>query len=229
MRSIEFALLLLLSLLLASPAFSALRKFDVRAQTLIEIEVASPRIDFRSNAGVGTAVIDETGPSPILKRFVQVRGGGSSTISAPTLSGFIFLRGRDKQGPTQPQTGTGSTSDVIEWGDVTGWTISGGQFCHSVPSTFCDLAMRQDSATVSPELLSTHYDIRAFIFHGTGFVGQPWVFTSSRSGDLGNTQYIYRGPNAQDGTVPALPLLGVATVGLSVVALGISAVRRKRS
>ena len=39
--------------------------------------------------------------------------------------------------------------------------------------------------------------------------------------------YFLRGEKVNDGTVPALPLLGIGAIGVSVFAVGIASIRRR--
>ena len=219
---------------LAAPvATAALKKYDVTRSQLLHYESTSPHVEYQSQYLPGTkATIDESGPNPVLKKLVVVSGaGGGTTVVTPALSGgFIWFNQEATQGPGNNQTGTGSTASSIVWGDVTGWTITGGTFCHAVPSYICSMADAAESDTLDAFLNSTHYDIGTWTFHGTGFVATPFVQRTATSVPWkpGNLQWFMRGSNAQDGTVPALPLLGIGVVGVSVFAMGVASARRRR-
>lgn len=218
--------------LCATSTQGALKKYEVRSVGIQEFEDTSPQINIQPGQGIGTAVVDNDGGSgnPLLKKLALIGAGAGQTVDLPGLSGFIYLKTRSKSGPAPNQTGTGDVSSAIDWGIVTGWTITGGSFCNSVPATICDRAMIQDDETVPPALISNRFDLHEWTFHGTGFTSIPFLsFTSNNGVTFGNTQTWLRGPLSQDGTVPALPLLGIAIVGMSVVTLGIAAVRRLRS
>ena len=166
-----------------------------------------------------------TGSAVLIK---WLGGGGSSlgqTFDVPALSGFIWVKDRSQERMDQRHTGTGIVADSIEWGDADGWTIVGGAFCHSVPASVCDLASRQDSETVLPPFISSHYDVHSWTFHGTGFRGDPRLTFTQTAGSFGNSQTVPRGALAQSGTVPSLPLVGLGAIGISVIAMGIASLR----
>lgn len=64
-------------------------------------------------------------------------------------------------------------------------------------------------------------------FTGTGFTAIPFIASCSTT-HFGNTTLWIRGLRAQDGTVPALPLFGIAVPGASLVAGGVTAISRRR-
>ena len=229
-----------LTLLLgAFASHAALSKYRVRTTNLTEYNFNSPLIEImtgqpHSGDPFGTALIDNDGGSgsPALQKFVLVSGGLlGTTVDLPGLSGFIYIKQGSKEFPLPNQIGTGQVASTIEWGVTTGWTITGGSFCNAVPSYICDSAMRADDETVPPPFTSSKYDIGEWRFHGTGFRGDPrLVQTNTRAaqGGLGNFQSIPRGVKRQDGTVPALPFIGMLAVGASVVAMGIATLRQRR-
>ena len=225
---------------IALPAQAALKKYAVRSLSLAQFDDSSPAVEMYGrdsppakggSTPSSVVTIDETGADPVLKRMVWITGGGGETIIVPTLSGgFIWINTESTQGPSPDQVGTGSTSSSITWGDVAGWTITGGTFCHAAPSYVCSFALVAHDATADPPFNSTHYDIGTWTFHGTGFTANTeagWIYFTSTSG-IGNQMILLRGAQRQDGTVPALPLLGIGAVGVSVLAMGVASVRRRR-
>ena len=129
------------------------------------------------------------------------------------------------QGPAGDQAGTGRTSASITWGDVGGWTVTGSTFCHADPSYICSLANFVQDDTIDPLLQSSHYDIGTWLFHGTGFGATPFIYRTAVSYP-GNQVYVVRGALHRDGSVPALPLLGLGAVASSIIILGASGLRR---
>ena len=127
--------------------------------------------------------------------------------------------------------GTGSTTDgsAINWGQVSGWTTSGGTWCNANPTYVCDLAQVGLNNTIPSQLVSTNYDwsISPWTFHGTGFTSVGFLVRTSTD-NLGNQTNIWRGGENQDGTVPAIPLIGIGAVGLSVFMMGLAGMRRNR-
>lgn len=215
---------------LCTPAAQAvLRRFEVRQLQVSQFDQLSPFPDFIKTPGEGTSVIDNDGGSgaPIVKRLQIVEGGGTTTSDLPGLSGFIWFNPRTVEGPAAAHTGAGDVTSTIDWGDVTGWTLTGGIWCHSVPSSICDLGVAIDNETVPAPLLSSHYDIEGWIFHGTGFTPTAAYVSRTAIMGLGNLVVFLRGTEAQNGTVPALPLIGVVTAGASIIAAGLAAMRRR--
>lgn len=228
----HFLLSLLCTLgLAASSAHAVLERFEVRSSSVVQFENASPFGDIRTSISIGTSVVDDDGGSgsPILKRYQLLTGGGSGTTTdLPGFSGFIWTKGKTVLSAGPNQTGTGNTSSSIDWGTLTGFSLTGGQFCHSVPSLVCDLASREDLATVPALLVSTEYNMREWTFHGTGWLGDPFIAFTSQT-DFGNSYQFPRGASSPNGTVPALPLIGLTMVGLSVLGVGVAAIRRQRN
>ena len=214
---------------IAPVASAALKKYDVRRRVVISYAETSPETEYISGAGIGVGLIDESGANPILTKLVLVGGGAGRTTLVPSLTnGFIWTHFVTKEGPSGGQSGVGGTGSSINWGNLTGWTVTGGSFCHSVPSYICDYAVAEDLATVSPDFLSNNYDIGTWTFHGTGFLHPGGHVQRTGKTGLGNSQFFMWGSGANDGTVPALPLLGIGAVGLSVFAMGVASIRRRK-
>lgn len=232
-----YKLLLALLVTLTVQAFgtssqAVLSRYAIRTTNLTQYGDVSPSIGVTPptpGTPAGTAVVDNDGGSgsPLLKRYTQVAGGSAgTTVDLPGLSGFIFLKDKTIQGPSEDQTGAGDIGNTIEWGFVDSWSVSGGQFCHSVPSFVCDRATREDLSTVPPALISPLFDFNSWAFHPTGYraVGGYISFTGTTDG---NTQTFSRGALMPNGTVPALPLLGIGAIGISIIAMGMAGLRRK--
>ena len=216
---------------LAAPAATgSLKKYDVRRSQQLHYFNTSPEVEFQSVLGLGKGLIDDSGAAPVLKKLLIVSGGASGrTVIVPQLSGgFIWFNEQSILAPADNQTGSGSTASSITWGDLTGWTITGAVFCHAIPSYVCDLAQSVNDDTIDAVLISTHYDIGTWTFHGTGFTNPEGFIHRTSTSDEGNLMYMLRGHEAADGTVPALPLLGISAVGVSVLAMGVASMRRRR-
>lgn len=233
-RSFAFVLSAVSAVLFtASAADAALKKYELGIVTLSQFSQASPRAEMIGNQVTGVGLIDESGASPILRKLVygdDPNGPpGGITIEVPEIgSGFIWLSGRDLQGPSNNQVGTGATASSINWGNTDGWTITGAEFCHSVPAVICSFADREDLVTGDPPFISTNYDTGTWVFHGTGFVMPDGYITfTNTAGGEGNAYTRLKGRVDTDGTVPALPLLGIGAVGVSVIAMGIASMRRR--
>ena len=225
-----FLISLGLVLFMAPDASAALKKYLVRTRALIMYAETSPRVEFISSGSVGgVGLIDESGANPVLEKLIIVaRGPGRTTLVPGLTNGFIWFHGFTEQGPPSGVTGTGGTDSSINWGNMSGWTITGGTYCHSVPSYICGLATAVDQETVATAFLSGNYDIGTWTFHGTGFdMPLPYISRTGKT-DLGNSTTFLFGPTANDGTVPALPLLGIGAVGVSVFAMGVASIRRRK-
>ncbi len=230
------------SALSAAPAAAALKKYGMILRNATNSPNVTPNPDFalalvQSNQHV-TVIENSAGPNPVLRRFVRAADATVTTL-VPSLVATIFVSNNFREGPgaiasihgNAPPYFTGSgnngSGSSIRWGTVTGWTISGTFWCKSIPGVICSLAMGMDQASVDPRFNSDFYDLGTWTFHGTGFLGQP-VITSYNTNTFGNTQMWARGYTAQDGTVPALPLLGSALLAGSLALGGLTALRRRR-
>jgi hypothetical protein len=166
--------------------------------------------------------------SLVLRRLALI-SETETTTHVPGLSGFIFRSRITEQGPKKglTTTGTGDTSTTIAWGLVTGWTITGGFWCHSSPTFMCWLTVGADLATTDPVLHSNFFDLGTWSFHGTGFTSVPYIneYPSPTSMTVGNAQYLLRG-RLSAGFVPAVPVVGVALLGASLLLAGARLSRR---
>ncbi len=225
--------------MLGSSADAALKKYDLTFRGQVSSTNVTPNPQTGNpinNREFSTALISNAaGPNPVLRKFVRAVDFTITTL-VPGLVVGIFASTNFREGPGVPAqlhqlpvpsfTGTGSTAASIRWGSVTGWSISGSNWCNSEPAVVCSLAMNMDEQTTEPRFNSEFYDLGTWSFHGTGFTAIPFI-GSYFSSDIGNQTYWVRGFEKRDGTVPALPLVGAVTLGLSLVAGGVAAARRK--
>ena len=189
----------------------------------IDLGIRVYRDNFRAELGAARKVLAATRATAAL-----VTGGLGRTILIPQLTnGFVWVRQSVQEGPSGSQTGTGGTGSAITWGKLTGWTITGGGYCHSVPSYICDYAVAEDLATVATDFLSNNYDIGTWTFHGTGFTDNGYIYSTLSQATRNEVDFL-RGAARNDGTVPALPLLGIGAVGVSVFAMGVTSIRRRK-
>jgi hypothetical protein len=232
MRLIALAPILAANLAVACPATAVLKHFDLRWTSIAEFNTSSPspkRFPPGSEQRDSQAVIDDSnGGSPLLKRLTLVYDF-STTIKIQA-SLFFFASQHSEQGPrgSTSFTGTGDTATGIAWGLVTGWTITGGFFCHSTIAYYCGFARGVDLATVDPVLQSPFYALGTWTFHGTGFTSVPFVHQVAppTSMSVGNDRYLLRG-RLTAGIVPALPVLGVGLLGTSLLLAGARLSRRR--
>jgi hypothetical protein len=232
------------SSLIADPAEAALKKYSLIVRNATNSPNVTPNPDFalaKNQRNDHTALIDSSaGPNPVLRYFVRAADATVTTL-VPALTTNIFVSNNFREGPgaisalyngnrPTPFTGTGSiaSGNTIRWGTVTGWTITGSFWCNSNPAVICGLAMGLDENTVDSRFNSASYDLGTWTFHGTGFVGAPFI-SSYNTNTPGNTQMWVRGANRQDGTVPALPLIGSLMLAGSLVLGGVTAMRRRQN
>jgi len=102
-------------------------------------------------------------------------------------------------------------------------------YCHSSPTYICTYTGVPDLMTMDPMLPSPFYDLGTWTFHGTGFTSVPFVqrVAAPTSLSMGNAQYWLKG-RLSGGFVPALPLLGVALLGASLLFAGARLSRKRR-
>jgi hypothetical protein len=219
----------------AVPADAVLKHYNLTWTTISDFNTTNPSPNkYPPGAGGGistdTTIIDDTNNgNPVLKKLV-LTSEVQLTSDLPGLSGFLYLsRIIQESIPKKASfTGTGDTDTSIAWGLVTGWTITGGAWCHSFPSYICSFSVGSDLATVDPPLLSPLYDLGTWTFHGTGFTSVPFVhqIAPPASASVGNAAYHLKG-RLSAGLVPAIPLLGVALLGASLLFAG-ARLSRKR-
>jgi hypothetical protein len=229
----------------ANTASAALSKYNLN----VFIQLNDPDVSPNPSHGIpqagavfsesSLAVLGSAGPNPVLRRFVYATDQ-TTTTNVPALSLTIFVSALAREGPDVANqihgnpvasfTGTGSTNagSTTRWGVVTGWTLSGSTYCQATPAVVCSLAMLQDHGTVDGRFNSNAYDLGTWYFHGTGFTSTPFIRSYSTRSLGGNTTFFVRGFRDPDGTVPALPLLGIALLGASLVAGGATAFGRRR-
>jgi hypothetical protein len=218
-------------LTIAHPAGAVLKHYSINWTVIGDFNVTNPTLNKTINLAKqpeAVAIVDDVA-SPVLKKL-QLAQESSTTVNAPGLAGFIFLSRRNVEGPSKGSsfTGTGSTSGTIAWGLVTGWTLTGGFWCHASPTFICTYASGVDLATVDPIFSSAFYDLGTWAFHGTGFTAVPYIWFTPLpvAMSIGNAQYQLRG-RLSAGLVPALPVLGVALLGASLLLAG-ARLSRKR-
>jgi hypothetical protein len=246
-------LVALAATLAVAPSEAALKKYNFNNRSCSQQANQDPDCIVFANPGPptpGSVILlsEEVPGSPRLRKLVDT-GNVTITVDVPSLAGTIFLSNADRTGPGVTKylyksrdadagpifTGTGGTGagQTVRWGLTTGWSVTGAQWCNSEPiAVICTFADRMDEDTVDPPdeaaAFGGAYDLGTWYFHGTGFTSQGFIqqyFTT----DFGNNMFIYRGNLVRDGTVPALELLGIGVLGLSLATGGAVALRRKKN
>jgi hypothetical protein len=217
------------SVLISSPASAILKHYNVQNTQILQLSTTNPELNKYPPAKDGSTafsvgiVDDPSNGSPVLKRLLLVVEHETTTFVG-VLSGFIFLSTHVEEGPRKALsfTGAGATDATIAWGVVTGWTVTGGFWCHSSPSNICATFAQKNLATTEPPLYSPHYDLGTWTFHGTGFTSVPFVSVNASlcPPNCGNLQYHLRG-RLSAGLVPAVPIIGVTLLGASLLFIGV--------
>jgi hypothetical protein len=225
---LRFTLGLSLAAILAAadPAGAVLKHYGVHWTTISNFNTGPPPHPNKyppakdGSAPVSVGIVDDTNNgSPVLKRLALILET-ETTIDVPGLAGFLFLSTLSEEGPKKSFTGTGDTDTAIAWGLVTGWSATGGFWCHSSPSNVCTYTNGRDLATREPVVHSSFYDLGTWTFHGTGFTSVPFVHQISLCEMCaGNGQFHLRG-RLSAGLVPAVPILGVTLLGASLLFAG---------
>jgi hypothetical protein len=150
-------------------------------------------------------------------------GGNTNTTTNLTgfsgPSGFIFVRSLATSTHVPGQTGAGSTTSSIDWGVITGWSTTGGQFCNSSPPFVCTFAQFQEDMTIPTVLRSSTYDIGTWTFDSTGdFDSIPYVTGTLNAGTTNLLNFL-------DGklfgtTLPALPVVGFGALAVGLLVVG---------
>jgi hypothetical protein len=219
-----------LALLLAQPAFAALKVYATSGDNSTLFPTNGTI--FRPGTLTGTADIVEPGPTLELfvtkTTFIDVVGG-TTTSGIPGTTVIVDVITTAKPSPNQ--TGAGSTTTAISWGSLTGWTQTGRLFCKTNCPGTCGTASScvpfvgfEGTGPPAP-LKSTTFNLDPFTFttDGASFTVPSVEFVSLGGGAVtANTK-----GGGTLSTVPAIPLAGLAGLGAALVYLGSRALRRK--
>jgi hypothetical protein len=144
---------------------------------------------------------------------------------------FIFIDAKLERNISAPQTSNTSgigahgpsgtdPGETAEWGVISGWTITGANFCLSSPVGICNNAGFSHGATVANVLPSDTYDLGTWNFDAQGdyAAAEPYIRRTSNGG-LQNNLTLLRGA-FQGASLPALPLVGFGALALGLAAIG---------
>jgi hypothetical protein len=179
--------------------------------TLSEHTVVTDQVtDISGNQLVGTF-----GPGAF---FFGV-GFNTRSTSIPNVS---QTSGIGAHGPSSTAPGAS-----VEWGVLSGFTVTGFSFCISSPVAICNENVTPHGATAPAVLDSPTYDLGTWSFDTAGDMeGSPFIYVIANGG-LTNGQSILRGA-FQGASLPALPLLGFGALAGSLLLIGARALRASR-
>ncbi len=235
MRARWFVISLLTVGFLAQAASAVLDRYAVRNYSLADFGTAMPPT-FLAGGEPGdgdtqqsVAVVDRAGPT--LRKLLFIGAGGGLTTFVQPFNGFIWFSQRANDGPKGTFTATSGSLPgnvgTVTWGVLTSYSTTGALFCNANPAFICGLATGVQLTSVDPPLRSSFYLTDPWTFHGTGFRSATFVFFTSTL--PGNSSVIIKGVLSPNATVPALPLLGLGALGVSLFVMGVAALRRSKS
>jgi hypothetical protein len=134
-------------------------------------------------------------------------------------AGFIFIRSTSRIGLVPGQTGAGSTTSSIDWGVLTGWSSTGGEFCNSSPPFVCTFAAFQEDMTIPAVVNSSTYDIGTWTFDSTGDFDATRYVTATHNPATTNILSFLDG-KLFGTTLPALPIVGFGALALGLLVVG---------
>jgi hypothetical protein len=175
---------------------------------------------FLSDDGLGTVTLNDID----IEVSVLINFGEDLLTMTQGPGAFIFIDTRRTNSISAPHVSdpfSGSApAETTEWGIVSGWALTGYEFCLSSPPTLCNQAGFAHSATIGPVLPSDTYDLGTWTFDAAGdYEASQWYITRTNNGGLSNTNYLLRGA-FQGAGLPALPLVGFGVLALSLAAIG---------
>jgi hypothetical protein len=179
--------------------------------TLIEHAVVTDQVtDISGNQLVGTF-----GPGAFFF------GVGFNTRST-TIPNVSQTSGIGTHGPSSTAPGAS-----VEWGVLSGFTVTGFSYCISSPVAICNENVTPHGMTAISVLNSPTYDLGTWWFDATGDMeASPFIYVIANGG-LTNGQSLLRGA-FQGASLPAVPLVGFGALACSLVVIGAGALRRSR-
>jgi hypothetical protein len=229
------------ALLMASPALAALKSYSISGDQSTLFPTCGTV--FRPGTQSGIVTINDAGNgTPTL---VQLRSqniftdlvGGTSTTGIPGTT--VTLNSRTVAEPTAGQTGTGNTATTISWGGLSGWTQTGRLNCTTYlpgggtpPPSSCVLFVGFEGTGPPAPLKAGTFVIDPMKFTIAGGTDEEFNTPSVEFVSLGLgavTANIKISGKLINGSVPALPMIGVAGLGAALLYLGARAVRSRKS
>ena len=138
---------------------------------------------------------------------------------------YLWIRSVNTTTVVGGQSGVGSSTTEINWGVLSGWTATGGEFCKSTPPALCTFISRFEDATQAAVLPSSTYDIGTWTFDGAGDFTSSGYIRGTQNGGISNTVQFSRG-TFFGSSLPVLPVLGFGALALGLGVAGVRATRR---
>ncbi len=199
--------------------------------TLVRTGNLSPsRLPFKGDPDFLTVVLDDPGGEVVEVVRFEYGSDSDRTINATGFAGpgaFVFVRMKTRTTFAPGQTGAGSTTSAIDWGVISGWSNTGGQFCNSDPPFVCTFAQFLEDMTRPGLVRSSTFDIGTWTFDSTGdFDSVAWV-TATFDPGTSNTLNFLDG-KLFGATLPALPIVGFGALALGLLVVGARSMMRSK-
>ena len=238
------------ALFLAATAEAATKAYDSSIangspgdRTLFSFNLCPP-IATTPNILEGSATIDDDALGTVTLNDLSITVNTVTDLGADQLTStfgpgaFIFTFGFSTLSITSPSNSNSSGVGAhgpsgtapgasAEWGVISGFSVTGVQFCISSPVSICNENVVAHGTTAQAILNSPTYDLGTWAFDAVGdYESDPYIFVTANGG-LTNGQQVLRG--AFHGTsLPALPLIGFGALACALVAVGGRALRASR-
>ena len=193
--------------------FTELTDDGLGTVTLEQLEVHSNRlVDF-----AGAALESTFGPGA----FIFIDAARTERVNAPSVSNTT---GVGAHGPSGSASG-----ETAEWGVVSGWTVTGADFCISSPVSICNDAGFSHGQTAASILNSSTYDLGTWTFDSAGNyeILEPYLQRTQDTNNLTNVRYVLRGA-FHGASLPALPIVGFGALALTLAVVGGRALTGKK-
>ena len=194
--------------------------------------------------GIGRFFLEDDGGGSVTAHAIRFEVTGAETIVSTGFMGappgaYTYFRTRVRVAGSGIASGSTAPNGQTDWGVVTGWASSGGEFCRSTPPFICTFANHlEDGTTASPFLLtSSSYDLGTWNFDANGdFEATPYIaatapispgFPSFPEGDSSNVVYTLRG-RFFGASLPALPAVGFGGLAVALAVVATRSLRRGR-
>lgn len=229
------------TLLVAGSAQAVVKAYDASAENGLPGDVrrfsptTCPPVRFTANNLTGFHILDDGGLGTVT--LLEYNGAQDTTTNlgdelTPVFGpgAFIFIEVELTRNIAAPATsntsGVGSfgpsgtdPGEATEWGVVSGFTITGSNFCVASPVSICNANGFSHGQTTPNELPSTTYDLGTWTFDAEGDFESTWYITRTSNGGISNNQAMLRGA-FHGSSLPALPLLGLGGLALGFAAIG---------